>query len=487
MSAYYLRVEAVNYANFLFDTDNISTRRGGSLTLLRAVATLRDHLDPTVAARLTPLAIGASIGLFAFDATDEADASAVRTAVAVCLRSSFANLPVQHATFVVDVVPVGESAGLAHERALAANRWRQMQEPSLSLADVFVSASGPCELDNVRPATQPGHLPDNANARVSAAVAERRRVGSTARQQFYDWELNATLELEFTDDLGSLAHPTVLPESVAPASTLRKIAVFYLDGNGFGGIGRARWNRPKPEEAYSQWSTVLREHHRGLLRDLLTRIAGQLGWQNGNALRLETLLWGGDEIIWVVPAWKGWELARWFFQQNHVVQLDGQEEQLTYKAGLVFCHAKAPIQNILNLAHNLADLARREPTVNAMAYEILESFDDITGDLVAHRRRGLPTNTPESALVLTGEQLAAMAGPLATLARSADFPRRQLYMLAHAWRTGEDTERPLGRLKASGAGAAFTQLQTALGSEVAWLHLLQLLPYLPTAAGALVP
>jgi hypothetical protein len=32
-------------------------------------------------------------------------------------------------------------------------------------------------------------------------------------------------------------------------------------------------------------------------------------------LRFETLLWGGDELVWVVPAWQGWWTLDFFFRK----------------------------------------------------------------------------------------------------------------------------------------------------------------------------
>ena len=54
---YYFRVEAVNLYNTIFDTNDISTTRGGSFLLLNAVERLKE-LD-----RLEPISIGASAGL----------------------------------------------------------------------------------------------------------------------------------------------------------------------------------------------------------------------------------------------------------------------------------------------------------------------------------------------------------------------------------------------------------------------------------------
>ena len=72
---YYLRVEGVNLAHFVYDTQDLSTVRGGSLLLLLAVDEVCQQVQT---ARLVPISTGASIGLFQYDAADEAVAQRVR-------------------------------------------------------------------------------------------------------------------------------------------------------------------------------------------------------------------------------------------------------------------------------------------------------------------------------------------------------------------------------------------------------------------------
>ena len=88
--------------------------------------------------------------------------------------------------------------------------------------------------------------------------------------------------------------------------------------------------------------------------------------------RLETLLWGGDEIIWVVPAWKGWELLQFFFTEFRYPA----SAPLTFSAGLVFCHKKAPIHTIRSLAGKLVSHLKGR-SENRFLYRVLESFDHI--------------------------------------------------------------------------------------------------------------
>ena len=439
--------------------------------LLRGIEHLKEWLPAEVADHLQDVASGASIGLFRFD-SDKVDPKIVRDGVQ---RRLAEHDELKHATFVVDVVPVGDAPALAHQDAIAANRWRQMQSLSLSVVDLFgQDATQPCYFDRVRPATTEGHIPDveKKDDFVSTSVFARRKYGRDQRRDFYREEKQDP-DLRFTTELGQIADPHGLSKAQAPPSTGWKIAVLYLDGNKFGQKAAA-WD--KGAEGYRVWSDKLREHHRELLRKLLGQARSDDAWsfkdeKNVFRLRLETLLWGGDEIIWVMPAWKGWEVASWFLNAPH--------EGRSYKAGLAFCHYNAPIQGVLRVAHSLADQAAHE-SESRLAYETLESQDDDGGDFERGWKRWLPEGEPKERLLLTARQLKGIEEPLRVIAASSDFPTRQLYMLVHAWRKNGSIAPHEKRLLGCEVGDAVETFRAAIGSEAAWLHLLQMLPYIPT-------
>ena len=507
MPQFLLRVEGVNLANVIDDTDNISTRRGGGLMVLNAAGQLLETLDLQYRKRLHAVATGASIGLYTFEAVDDADAENVRAVVSNHYRDETLeytiksdknkiesdkteHLPLRWGTFVVDVVPVGGSAKHAEQMAVTRNRWRQMCEPSLSLSGVWEKADQACELDFVRPAVEVVPMAENTKRPASASVHDRHAYGRHARQKFYRDEIGEEPPLDFVNDLVTLATWTG-PEgdrkkTAAPLSSRDKIAVFYVDGNQFGSIGRSMWDKEEPLKAFHDWSEAVRGHHQELLRQLLKRASQDRSWQtNHGAIRLETLLWGGDEIIWVVPAWKGWELVEWFFGQDHRVTVNNETRTLTYGAGLVFCHSNAPIKNIIDLAHyGLGEKAKEAgKSSHRVAYEVLESFDDVTVDLDDHRRQWLPQGYPLEKLVLDPVQLRQSWEPLRQIAGSSDFPMRQLYMLVRAWRKREDFQPYRSRLNDCSARDALDAFRESIGDDVAWLHLLQMLPYIPTIQG----
>ena len=82
-----------------------------------------------------------------------------------------------------------------------------------------------------------------------------------------------------------------------------------MDGNSFGRTKRDQCLTPADQRLFND--TVI-GNHRAFLTDILQAIdKDDPLWINNGAIRFETLLWGGDEIMLVVPAWPGWQvLAR---------------------------------------------------------------------------------------------------------------------------------------------------------------------------------
>jgi hypothetical protein len=108
-------------------------------------------------------------------------------------------------------------------------------------------------------------------------------------------------------------------------------------------------------------------------------------WTTKGSLAIEIVVYGGDEVTFIVPAALGWRALRTFYEQ-----LGSDPSGLTYAGAIVFCHYKTPIHSVKRLASELVDLAKElgaaenggEKTNFAM-YQVLESFDSIGTDLQA--------------------------------------------------------------------------------------------------------
>ncbi len=100
MQNYYLRIEAVNLANFIEDTEQLSIIRGGGLLLLRAMHEIEDKFERKD--ELDAISTGASSGLFSFAAESLEDACSLRDQAEQFFH---VHEVYKYATFVVDCEP----------------------------------------------------------------------------------------------------------------------------------------------------------------------------------------------------------------------------------------------------------------------------------------------------------------------------------------------------------------------------------------------
>lgn len=371
-----LRVEGVNLYGFVLDTQQLSAIRGGGLMLLKAVDAAEAAVETTVASingRYAAISTGASSGVFGLTVTSDEDAKAVAAAVVAALAQDI----YRHASFVVDVVvkrDVDESFRHDIEATIAANRVRQYRMPALQ---VPVEGQQACEVNGILPAAE--------GATMSASVTERIAFGRQTKQDFYDGQLRALgletedilprLPKDFAADFKGIAALHALQRHL-PESLNNKLAVFYADGNKFGAIGASA----KDADVLQNWDVRIKTLRRELLRDLLVDIGSHCELVGAPVFQFETLLWGGDELMFVMPAWAGLAFAARFFELT--ADWDHDKKALTHCAGLAFCHYNAPIHAIADLVRTLADSAKAHATANtnALQYVVLESFDHTGAD-----------------------------------------------------------------------------------------------------------
>ncbi len=484
MNPYYLRIEGVNFDSFVLDTDRIKIVRGGSLMLLNSVDWLEQNIKRQHIT-LDKISSGASFGLFRFEANSDGEASQV----AAQARETFNyDKRYKHATLTIAVQPVGEPEAYQHTRSRleAISRWQQMQSPSVAMPDPNEDeVKGVCEFDRVRPATgfPVALIRDNGDeeeALISTACHARwvedgkeNRPWVTDKDGFYKKHTGID-GLKFTTDLHALAQGTDY------GNLHNKMAVIYLDGNHFGKKALAYCTSEKKQEDFDK--TLREEFQDGTLTTLLTEIKGNSDWKNGGNIRLETLLWGGDEIIWVVPAWKGWWMLGRFFEISREWNYHKiSDEPLTHGAGLVFCHHNAPIQPILSLARNLGDLAKGDRSANRVAYQVLESFDHAGADLEEMRAKRWPLGDAAT-MILDGDAMLA-ANEAAWAIKQTDLAKRQLYRLAALAQSGDlkSAEEKSGKLRevAGIEESDLGKLENCFNPGLStWLHLLELWDYL---------
>jgi hypothetical protein len=401
MTDQYLRIDGVNHAAVMEDTTQLSVVRGGSFLLRAAVK----YVAETYHQALKALSIEASTGLFQ---VLSGDAKGLRDQIADALSE---HEQFRHFTFVVDVQSDKVDLAKALASVTARNRFRQMRQLSVALPPWNDRGFSPCEWDNLRPGDSFVDVKrDGGNEpAVSQSVKVRHNHGRTKKQAFYRDETKgngvvdpAIAGLNYTRELDEIATGSRFPDLE------NKLAVIYLDGNKFGSIPgeRARQIHGTTGSAQIQTFDVeLRRYQSAFLRRFLLTIDKDVDFHaRDGRLRIETLLWGGDELILVLPAWKGFWALNWFYEHSSEWNYHGIP--LTHAGGLVFCHYKTPVFRVRNLARELADAVKGRldgKRQNQFEYFVLESIDFPTEPLkrfwarrygaLAENRRPLPPIT----------------------------------------------------------------------------------------------
>lgn len=449
MNRYYLRIEGVNLNNFVYDTQDLNTIRGSGLAILESVS----HLEETSinGIKLKKISTGASAGLFEFEVDENAafDADAFCKSVEEALINK--NKVFKFATFVIDVLPFTDRSVnnflIDREKIIAKNRWRQMQSPRLAILPRN-EGQNVCEVDSVNPAKADKENIKSKFVYVSESVFSRREYGKSRKDDFVKKELeqfNSSLETaetkfdltllndkKFARDFKLLSTNPAKPKNIQ-----NKMAVIYLDGNNFG-----KTQKELGIEQLQKFDAAKTSFQRNWLARLVEKVATDSDWQSNTEkfLQMEILLWGGDEICLVVPAWKGWETVEEFFKY----EFNWENKTLTHSLGVVFCHSNAPIRQIKNLASALVDLAKKKSRQqNNIAYEILESFDHISKDLEEHRKSRCPQNglpNPKD-LILDKNKISRISSELSAFKK--EMPKNKLNKIVHALLTPENFQEAL--------------------------------------------
>jgi hypothetical protein len=562
---YYLRVEGMNLSNFVMDTNDLSTVRGGSLMLLwsmnqveevirsamRSLNPIRIEIDPELAALQDELhrmeenrknetrseknarkslkkkikimrkdrpslyeiyqdagaeipankrlwltiTKGASWGLFQMEVTED-EAVKIKDKVVEALNKD----GYEHATFVVDLLE-GKNGGYQQNRdkVQTLNRWQQMQVPSVAVPRSGPNYPGVCDFDKLRPGVEMAWLKNKEKDYISPSVDHRREFGRDNRQKFYRVETKIKgveepeiADLDFTNEFKEIS--TNPPERVNQ-SLNGKIAFIYIDGNRFGTIQRGS----QDAQQQRKFDTGTRNGRKEILKEILLKIKDDPAWlweENGEKrIRLETLLWGGDEIIWVVPAWKGWWMLNTFYKlfEKYIDIRDAEAgELLTNAAGLVFCHHKAPIKRIDDLARDLANTFAKDKKAgnhkkNMIAYQVLESFDHAGTDLEKFRENRLRNIGVPQDLLIEATYMEKIQELVRQL-KKADLPHRKMYQIFQAYRNDDSSKAEEYAKKLLSESKEqrlivekhLQQLKEIFSNNHAhWLHLIDLWDYIP--------
>lgn len=472
MPSFLIRVEAVNFRWITEDTQDLSTIRGGSMMMAYA----HDLVERSPQWQL--VTHGASQSFWRVKCHDRTAAEEECNKLAAAFAQ---HRTLRHGTFAVDLIEEsGEtSADIAQLRTL--NRWHQYQQPTVRPPEPANRAADPrggtfCKVDLTRPATT--NISHEERPKwVSFSVRDRRQYGRDQKQAFYRKAL-PSFALPFAHDLDAITSRETCAftrETPDPLKRLDgKMAVLYLDGN-----RQAEMAATYDIDKLDQFRAASKHFQELFLRDLLESIAREppppeqrssdwIYWDEPaedepqrepqHVVRLETLVWGGDDIVLVTPAWKAWDVLRLFF--DHVLGVrEGTtrwtflNRDFTYSAGLVLCSRKASIHRMKALASKLMVEGKknhgeqpRRTYQNLIAYEVLESFDAVVDEIAKWRDYRLSTEKGgNKALLLEPGQLSDLAELVRRVRRGVNdddssMSRRRLETLARQTRRKEPTD-----------------------------------------------
>jgi hypothetical protein len=171
------------------------------------------------------------------------------------------------------------------------------------------------------------------------------------------------------------------------------------------------------------------------------------GAEGDRRLRFETLLYGGDEYVFVLPAWAGWAFMDQLQKRiaTFTAPTSGAEEPVTYAAGMVFAHYKSTIRELRRAAEDLCNAAKdlnraSDEERNVVQVTALEGIDRAAIDIGTLRRELLGLDVAAAAFTLDGARWSDLTDAMERAGRR--IGRHQLH---HLYRLAEDERRLAAR------------------------------------------
>ena len=378
----YILVEGINLYSNLFDTTQLSVIRGTSFLFKEAINSVSEAFKN----RMESISSGASSGLFLLKENQGQQHSLVQDITDYLNDENKAHSLL---TFIVEKCEADDLI-TAKETLYTQLRIKQMKSTIL-VPDRKTGGNFPDQLEGRRIAENKNKRKVQGEERIlSTSVCTRLDYGRKLRQSIYfksisdtsssqSDELSRLNDLSFCDDFETLANNQDFRK------LNNKIAVIYIDGNHFSKKQRKFINKADNQiQAQRDFDKKIQSCRNDFLQKTLLEMSQNpdmflINAEGEKQIRLETLLWGGDEMLFVMPAWAGFDFLQQFFHASRDWQLQGlnaEDKSLTHAAGIVFCHAKTPIQYIRKLAQIIADNIKEENrTDNTWGYMVLESID----------------------------------------------------------------------------------------------------------------
>lgn len=366
---YLFRIEGVNLSS-IYDTTELSVIRGTSFMLRHCTK----EISTIGGDKFTAISVGASIGLYQYS---DNDSDALQEKIITHINNKY-----PYITFVVNYIKYNQEDDFKSQldSLIALNRHQQFKQATIYTQEPNNSNKA-CEATKIYACSEREIKKSEDKIQcVSSYTYARYVFGRDKRQKFYNDELNNQCQYKFTNDLGQIAQI----EGEKFGNLNNKIAVIYIDGNSFS----SKLQKCSDASTLSKVDGQIQSDRRSFLQKLIDLASSDEDFKTmisikdkkeekeEEVLRLETLLWGGDEMTLVVPAWKGLEVLNLFYEvsKDWKFTINNEEIPLTHASGIVFSHHKTPIKQLVSTAKDLAELAKEESREqNLCHYLALES------------------------------------------------------------------------------------------------------------------
>ena len=457
-------VRATNLRNFIDDTDDLKTIRGGSHSLIEM-----PHELLKAVTKLEAITLGASVGYYGA----AVESQSALDIICQEIDEFFSDHPIlQYATYALDYVKVEKNSNFLELKEKLATNCHKKKMQNLNFGLGFDGSDTVCKIDAIRPANnvtpKKKLMSENERVPCSNAVAARRSDGHAEKhpnlyERIFEKRGEALSNRKFANDFHDIAYKKNHPLS-------GKIAVLYCDGTGFGKIIDKIIGQDSDFDTQIEAFTKFDQETTAQREAFLVELVQSFHRDDQPYLQLETLLWGGDEMFFVLPAWRGFEVSallsrhmeNWSYTANHC------KHNITYGCGLVFCSAKADIRRIKPLAKDLAEktkklLKEENISENLVAYEVMESFDYPAEDFDDFRNKRIPKPFEESdPFILKLEHIKDIYDNMRALHKK--IPRGQLHEIVRAIYAHENIEAAFKRLEIVVGKAEYAGIKTGLAS-----------------------
>jgi hypothetical protein len=461
MPVFLVRIEGVDFAATLYDTDDLSTIRGASQAYFympqRIAELLRERTKWKVPDEFPR---GASIGVFRVEtpeATTERDVeAAIADAIAATASGQLLDELRRYLSFTWAAVPSTGDYGADVYRLEARCRTRQWQRLTVDIPPEPTAL--PCRIDRRRPGYENAARVADRYERASKSVAARHDYGRNQRHHFYSTVLAeyggayADPRFQVTQSLQDIVDARRVDDAISgidpkervpmAAALSSKLAVIYLDGNKFTAIRESTVFGPEvadKEHRHRDFDKLVRLDKRPvLLKAVIDRLRAdgrnQIFRDGRWRLRFETLMWGGDESLFVMPGWAVMDVL-----PSLMEALEGWEWQghkLSHAVGVVICNVKTPIAVARRLAEELAEVAKDKDIIgsdlkalrNAVSIQVFESVEPPREDLAQFRKELYGTEKPACFTQVGKAGVATFLGLIQEFQKQpGGLPRSQLY------------------------------------------------------------